>query len=320
MFANKLAAACVPNGSMIRSLLGARFMSNRRNGRKGTQPGPLSDSLMLRHENAMSSSWFTEEAERPTNAHFLTLDTPTLKLLDSELRPCSLVRMENYPIELVDGTFRITGFPDAVKLISFSSLAPSQARELSDIASCRLDLIFAKSCLVFLETADLDQPQLPREALWRAAIIYYCKCFDQTGPRGPLSSTEILPDIPDSDIQPQKVHEYFRNLRNKHLIHDENDWLQVLVGAVIGPAGQSSNVERVVCSTFMGQTLVEANFSNLRRLIENALAWIDSRADDLCEEIAAGLEEVPRETLLSQPDLNYRAPELEAIRSRRPRI
>lgn len=61
--------------------------------------------------------------------------------------------------------------------------------------------------------------------------------------------------------------------------------------------------------SIQGQTLNDENFGNLYLLIEHALTWVESRFDVLCGDISEQLEKLPRETLLSQPDLKYRAPE-----------
>jgi hypothetical protein len=212
--------------------------------------------------------------------------------------PCNLLSVQRYEVKLVGDKFHVEGFPDAVKLISISDLAPNRSRELSNTASCRLDLIFAKACIDFLRTMHAAAPML-QDALWRGAIIYYCKCFAQRGSRRPLPYTKILPVIPDSEVQPREIHKHFLALRNKHIVHDENTWLQVLTGAVVAGPGKGYNIEKVLCTSFQGQTLNDGNFGNLYLLIEHALAWVESRFDTLCDDITEELEKLPRETLLS---------------------
>ena len=67
-----------------------------------------------------------------------------------------------------------------------------------------------------------------------------------------------------------------------------------------------------------GNSLNQPNYSNLWLLIERALAWIEPEFERLCEEIKAELEKIPRETLLSQPDVTHRAPEADDIYQPRP--
>ena len=77
---------------------------------------------------------------------------------------------------------------------------------------------------------------------------------------------------------------------------------------MIAAPGKGFNIEDVICTTLEGNSLNESNYSNLWRLIERALAWIEPEFERLCEEIKGGTGEIPRETLLSQPDVIYRAP------------
>ena len=76
-------------------------------------------------------------------------------------------------------------------------------------------------------------------------------------------------------------------------------------------------MEKVVCASFQGQTLNDGNFGNLYLLIEHALVWVESRFDTLCNDITEELEKLPRETLLGQPQLKYRAPEAKDVDSPR---
>jgi hypothetical protein len=209
---------------------------------------------------------------------------------------------------MVGGAFYAEGFPDAVKLISISGLVPNQSRELTNLISHRLDLVFAKACLDFLSnTRNLSA--LLRDALWRGAIVHYGKCFAQRGSRRPLPYTKILRVIPEAETQPREIHKYFLALRNKHVVHDDNAWLQVLAGAIVAAPDKDHNIEKITCTSFQGETLNGVNFGNLYLLIQEALKWIERRFDTLCDDITKELEKLPRETLLSQPALTYRPPE-----------
>lgn len=224
--------------------------------------------------------------------------------------------MERYEVKMVDGKFHIEGFPDASGCISISNLAPHQSRELENIVSRRLDLVFAKACLDFLKDGQ-NSSALLRDALWRSAIVHYTKCFAQRGSRKPLPYTKILSVIPDSEVQPREIHKYFMALRNRHVVHDDNAWLQVLTGAVISYPGKGYNIEKIICTSVQGQTLNEGNFGNLYLLIQEAIKWVETRFDALCESIGAELEKLPRERLLSEANLKFKAPEAKDVDSPR---
>jgi hypothetical protein len=223
--------------------------------------------------------------------------------------------MEQFRVRIEGDTFYIDGLPeDAVKIISFDKLLPGQSRELSSLSAHRLDLIFAKVCLDQVNATEGKA----RQAFWRAAVVYYCKCFSQSngrtrpnscgqnhgGGRKPLHPNKFLPAG-----LPREVHRYFMSLRNMHLVHDANDWLQALTGAVIASPDKGYNIEKVICTTFEGQSLVEGNFSNLSLLIDHALTWVNAEFEKICVHIKEELERIPRETLLAQSDVKYRAPE-----------
>jgi hypothetical protein len=225
--------------------------------------------------------------------------------------------MQRYAIRMVEDKFHIDGFPDSVKAISISGLLPNRSRELSSMPAHRLDLVFAKACLDFLKSGQ-DIPPVLRDALWRSAIVHYCKCFGKSGSRRVLPYTKILPVMADAEAQPREIHKHFIALRNRHVVHDDNAWLQILTGAIIAAPGKGYHIEMIVSTSFQGQTLEQENFGNLYLLIEHALSWVGSRFDELSEEITAELEKVPRETLLAQPDMKYRAPEAHDVDSPRP--
>ena len=133
--------------------------------------------------------------------------------------------MESYNVSKPNESgFRIDGFPDAVKVIAISG---EKAREAADLTSHRSDLNFAAESAE--EARQLfDGRALVRQALWRCAVFHYFKCF-ATGARSPLSKHAIY----DNDAMAMEMFEYFLDLRNKHLAHDVNAYVQCIPGAVL---------------------------------------------------------------------------------------
>jgi hypothetical protein len=228
-------------------------------------------------------------------------------------RLATLVVMQRYKITLVGDQFHIEGFPNAVKAISISALTPHLSRQLADCVLHRDDLIFSRECADLLLNTTVDISVM-RESLWRSAIINYCKCFDQTGKiRGVISYSKYLPTG-----NARTSHQFFIDLRNKHLVHDENSYVQASTGAVIAQESGDHKVERVICTRVASVTLTDENLGILYRLIDEALKWVESQFDQLCEKITAQLEDQPYETLLAQPDMApYRAPTVNEVSIRR---
>lgn len=222
------------------------------------------------------------------------------------------LRMQRYTITLVGDKFHIEGFPDAVKVIATSDLSPHLSRQLADCVLHRDDLSFSKHCVEQLRNS--HHIPLVREALWRSAIVHYCKCFDQSGRiRGVVTSSKYLPKG-DARVG----HQFFLDLRNKHLVHDENSYTQTSVGAVIAPSGRDYKVEEVVCTKITSVTLTDEHLDILSHLIDAALNWVVSRFDPLVEMIKEELESLSYETLLSQPEMTpYRAPTVDEVSKRR---
>src|SRR6185437_7462149 len=135
------------------------------------------------------------------------------------------------------------------------------------------------------------------EALWRSAIAQYFKCFGGSSGR----STRLVPDTIFQPGLPLDVHNYFKHLRNKHFIHDENAWSQATPMAVLGPDGREKKIEEVLCVAIIGGTRNDENIGNLRLLVANAISWVESQVDSLSEEIRSRLETEDYSVLFNQP-------------------
>ena len=209
--------------------------------------------------------------------------------------------MQQYETKIDGGKLIIDGFPDAAKVISVSALAPGLSRNLADLALHRLDLMFARDCLADLHDCGSE---VASEALWRSAIIYYCKCFDDTArARKFLRSGEIF-DRGD----PRKLHRYFMTLRNKHIAHDENAYLQAHPVAVIAGEDKGYSVEKVLYLTFQSRTRDETNRQKLGLLVTHVLSWTEARIEEYYKLIRVELEKHDYQVLLQQPDRKYHAP------------
>jgi hypothetical protein len=62
-----------------------------------------------------------------------------------------------------------------------------------------------------------------REAMWRSAIVHLLKCFGDHEARFSLQPRQVYRGEPPEAIE---NFEYFKGLRDKHLVHDENSYAQ----------------------------------------------------------------------------------------------
>jgi len=198
----------------------------------------------------------------------------------------------------------IEGYPDAVKAVVIDG---PLVRQLSHLTLHATDLRAALECVTELQ-AHPQTSTVARESLWESAIVRLFKCFGTSQSRAQLSPTKIFPEG-----LPRQVFRYFKSLRDKHLVHDENAYTQVIPAAVIGPETSAEHVQDIICSVVTGVTLTEANLSNLRLLIETALQWVEPKADEVRAKIKAELEDEDYPSLITRPQAQFTVPTLEQL-------
>ncbi len=191
--------------------------------------------------------------------------------------------MEQFKISQAGSNIHIDGFPEAEKLIRIEG---HHTRRLSSFALHKVDLEFAQECLVAIDLSPAN-PSVIREALWRSAIVHVFKCFGDAKSRQPLSANKILKGEPAAA---QVVFNYFKALRNKHLIHDENPYSQCPTGAVLNKRNNSRKIEKIICLPLTAGTFSQDSRRNLDLLIQKSLSFIVTEFDKLCETLMKELE------------------------------
>ncbi|WP_025915973.1 hypothetical protein [Herminiimonas sp. CN] len=218
--------------------------------------------------------------------------------------------MEHFELSQQESGLHIEGFPDAVKVIAIEG---PRSKRLADLALHRDDLEFADSCLDTINLSP-EEPFVIREALWRSAIVHFMKCFGDSKARFQLSSEKILKGVPP---EASMAFEYFKHLRNKHFVHDENSYAQSLPGAILNNETKSYKIEKIVCFAAIARTLAQENFGNLKLLIQKSRSWVIAEFDQLCNTLTAELEREPYESLLKKESLTFRAPTNDEIHKNR---
>lgn len=217
--------------------------------------------------------------------------------------------MENFSVSKTDAGFHIEAFPDAVKVVAING---KKSKRLADLSLHRADLEFADACLDAINKAP-EEPRVIREALWRSAIVHFLKCFGD-GARFQLTPEKLYKGEPPEALL---AFSYFKSLRNKHLVHDENSYAQSIPGAILNNGKKNYKIEKIVCFTAFSSTLEQGSFSNLKLLIQKARIWVVAEFDSLCEQLTTDLEKEPYELLLARDSLTYSKPTLDAIHSAR---
>lgn len=217
--------------------------------------------------------------------------------------------MEQFPISKTHSGLHIEGFPHAVKVIAING---PEAKRLADLSLHRRDLEFADDCLDAINQTQ-ENLDVVREALWRSSVIHFIKCFGNSE-RFQLSAMRIYKNEPPEALIAFK---YFKDLRNKHFVHDENSYAQSIPGAVLSNGTKAYKIEKIICFSAFGETLEQGNYGNLKLLIKRARIWVVSEFDFLCESLTATLEKESYHNLLARDAITYRVPTADEISSTR---
>lgn len=217
--------------------------------------------------------------------------------------------MDNIEFSQTKAGINVEGFPDAVKVIAIEG---NVAKRLADLSLHNADLKFSNECLDAINIAP-QQSLVIREALWRSAIIHYFKCFGN-GVRFQLVAKTVYKGEP---LEAMMAFEYFKGLRNKHMVHDENSYAQSIPGAILNNGTKSYSIEKIMCFTAFGNTLDQNNFSNLKLLVQKAQKWVIREFDVLCDRLTAELEKESYECLLAKKEIKYRVPVVDEVGKKR---
>ena len=110
---------------------------------------------------------------------------------------------------------------------------------------------------------------------------------------------------------------YFKELRHKHIIHDENSYAQSIPGAILNGRDKTYKIEKIVCLSAIAETLGQENYNNLSLLIKTAKQWVIGEFDKICENLTQELEAKPYDELINRKAITYTAPGLDQISKNR---
>lgn len=213
--------------------------------------------------------------------------------------------MDYIPLTPTWDGFQIHDIPGGVQVIELDGPI---AKRLSDLALHKQDLEFAKECLNEINSPN-GQTKPIRTSLWLSAIIHLIKCFGD-GARFQLSAEKILKGQPKEALD---AFEYFKAIRNKHIIHDENSYAQSTPGAILNDGNKSYKVEKIICLLGIADTLNQDDYSNLFLLIDKSHEWVVTEFDLLCGQMKDQLEAQPYQILRARNPPTYKTPTLTEV-------
>ncbi|WP_042304216.1 hypothetical protein [Paraburkholderia kururiensis] len=209
--------------------------------------------------------------------------------------------MENIAIRSTGTGMHVEGFPDAVKLIR---IAGAKATRAADLALHKHDLGFAAQCLERLSVTPHEDRFL-QQTFWSNAIVHFIKCFGG-GVRSALDPDAIYST---SELALESYH-YFRELRNKHFVHDVNAYAHCTPSAVLNREDAEHKIAKITFLASYAETLDQNSFGNLSLLVKDAIRAVEREFDALCDEITRELDAIPYATLLAYETVTLTVPKL----------
>ena len=202
---------------------------------------------------------------------------------------------------VTDDRFHIEDYPDAVAL---KRIETPIARQLQAVTLHQFDLTFCRDALAEIARLNRTENVTVVEGLWVAAIARYFKCFGDNKSRSQLSAKKIFKEHPGAEA----VFAYFQDLRDKHIIHDENPFTQSFTGVAVNGPEAPYKVADIISLAFNAFTVDDAHLTQLTQLVDVTLNWVNAKRDELHNNLGREFEQWSREKLLALPDIQYTVP------------
>lgn len=197
--------------------------------------------------------------------------------------------------------------------IPFYRVPGPKTRRLADLGLHKSDLEFALGCLTAFDTLP-DGQQLLREALWRAAIVHYFKCFGDAGKRFQMDPRQVYKDQLREALG---VFAFFKSYRNKHLVHDENAYSGCEIAAAIAGDSAHFKVAAIVPFVKTANACNAGNLQNLRLLIQQAIAWANVEFERRAKSLRDELQQLPYSEVTAHPGIQAYVPGIEDVHKSR---
>jgi hypothetical protein len=163
------------------------------------------------------------------------------------------------------------------------------ARDLADVYGTILDLRFAREVVKRLAAMQNDPDPVVLRALWNSALIAYARCFSSGKRRSDLRPDIFLPV--DGALA---VHEYFINMRNKHVAHSVNPFEQLAVDIQLVPEGDGpKEIQGVGISSMVHVGPGSGDAQNFLNLIDIAIPDLEHRQEELREAVLQKARSLP---------------------------
>jgi hypothetical protein len=205
-------------------------------------------------------------------------------------------------------------FPHGKKVVHVDTV---DGKALADLVLHRSDLNFARESLDAINHPGIT-PHI-QESLWRSAITHLYKCFQHHESRKRLLVDDVYVGAPE---QARRNFDFFRNVRNKQLVHDENSSTQSFTVAILNDGTKPHKVEAVRAMAMTFQLLGpegQQNYESFYQIVVRVQEWVTREFDKLQAKIYADLEKLSYAELDGMPSVLGYVPTLAEVGQKRAR-
>ncbi len=193
--------------------------------------------------------------------------------------------------------------PSATKKLL--QLSGPKARTLEEFSLHGHDLTASLQLLEALNNKSLSSEV--RKGLWYHAITIFYKCFKHSDARRRLWPQVVFAKRPD--LMP--AYNFFLNLRDRHIVHDDNPYIKAYVGVIVNKDNNSYTVEEIVNHVAIFDILDESRWRIFYELANYAAEWTEKEKTRLknllqieCEKKTSEEFDSLKELAITIPTLN----------------
>lgn len=195
--------------------------------------------------------------------------------------------------------------PSATKKLL--QLSGPKARTLEEFSLHSHDLTASLQLLEALNNKALSSEV--RKGLWYHAITIFYKCFKHSDARRRLWPQVVFAKRPD--LMP--AYNFFLNLRDRHIVHDDNPYIKAYVGVYVHKENDTYTVEEIVNHVAVFDILDESRWRIFYELANYAVEWTEKEKTRLKNLLQLECEKKTSEEFDSMKELAITVPTLNQV-------
>ena len=203
----------------------------------------------------------------------------------------------NYDYEINEsGMIVLKGLPFKSRYVEVPR--EDRFRTLYSFVLIDIDLYYA---INWLELCSKTANDIERQCFFRMAVINYAKCYSPSnkGGRSQLDVAKVYKGLPDDPIA---CHDIFIDMRNKYFAHDESDFKNSKLGAVLNL--DDHKMMGIAYPRMQAKFDYDSTISVLRTLCLKTKEWVCVRLDEETDRISQYIEQREFDELNGYDDLS----------------